>query len=104
MAWLLVYASVAVAILVVLAVRYASSVRGDILRLVAIVTAASLWPLMAVGLLQYAAIQVIAACLRHTSSAPVAPVTTEPDAAATPSEIVDSLARLAQQISATRPV
>ena len=49
MAWLMFYGSNAGAMLVVLMARYARSVRGDILRLVAIITAASLWPLMAVG-------------------------------------------------------
>ena len=101
MAWLMFYGSVAVAMLVVLTLRYASSARGDIPRLVAIVTAASLWPLMAAGALQYAAIQVIAACLRHTSSVP--PVAAEAEAATTSAEVVGSPARLAQQISATRP-
>ena len=70
MAWLMFYGSIAGAMLVVLMARYARSVRGDILRLVAIITAASLWPLMAVGLAQFGAVRLLSAYLQRRAFAP----------------------------------
>lgn len=101
MTWLTIYGSIAVAVLGILTICFARDLRVDALRLLAIAAAAALWPVMALGLVQYGAIQLLAWFLGRHSATPAPPaVAAEP--ATTPTHLVDSMARLAQQISATR--
>ncbi len=102
MTWLSIYGSVAVLVLAVLTFYCARSLRGDAVRFAAAVAAAVLWPVMAVGLLQYGAVTVVAAYLSRRSARPM-PVNIEPEPATTPMDLVDSLARFAQHVGATRP-
>lgn len=103
MPWLIFYGSVAVAVTGVLTLCFARSLRRDHHRLLAIATAAALWPVMVVGLAQFGALHLLAACLNRHASAPPMQADTEREPAATPVDLVDSLARLARQIGATRP-
>jgi hypothetical protein len=80
MPWMIIYGSVAVAVIGVLTLCFARSLRGDYLRVLAIAAAAALWPVMVVGLAQFGAVRVLAASLHR-----------------------DSLARLARQIGAQHP-
>ena len=101
MTWLVIYGSVAVAVLAVSTVCCARNLHGDPLRLVAIAAAAALWPVMAIGLLQYAAIHALAVHLRRRSAlSDHAPVTADPVTA--PLNLFDSFARFAPRIGATR--
>lgn len=103
MPWLLVYGSVAVAVLAVLTLCCARNLRGDFGRLIAIAAAAALWPVLAVGLLQFWAIHTLAGHLRRRAPAPAQPpVAVVADPATTPTDLIDSMARLAQRISPTR--
>ncbi len=102
MQWLMIYGLVAVGLLAALTIGCAQALRGDALRLVAVAACAALWPVMAVGLLQYGAIRVIAGHLgRHTGAYPT-PAIAEPEPATIPM-VVNSLARLAQRIDVARP-
>lgn len=103
MPWLMIYGSVAVVVLAALTLRFARPLRPDVPRLAAIAAAASLWPLMAIGLAQWGAVLVIGSFLRRHSPATAAPVAAEADTATTPIDLTGSLARLAQQISPVRP-
>lgn len=103
MTWFTVYVSVGVAVLAVVGVSCARGVRHDPSRLVAIVAAAVLWPVLAIGLLQFGAIRAFADFLRRRSTAPASPVGPEADPGTGPLDLVDSLARLAQRVGATRP-
>lgn len=102
MTWLMVYGSVAVAVLAVVSLCGARALRGDFSRLLAGAAAAVLWPVMVVGLVQYGAIRLFAAYLRRRSAAPT-PLVVEPEPATAPLDLVESLARFAQQVGATRP-
>ncbi len=102
MSWLMIYGLVAVGVLAGLTIRCAHALRGDSSRLVAVAAAAALWPVMAVGLLQYGAIRVIAAHLRRHAVALPTPVAAEPEPATIP-VVVHSLARLAARIDVARP-
>lgn len=100
MPWLLIYGAVSVVALAVLTLCCARGLRHDITRLAAVVVAAALWPVMVVGLVQYGAVRAFAAYLQRHSFTPVA---IEPEPVTAPIDLVDTLARFAQHIGATRP-
>lgn len=104
MPWLLIYGSVAVTMLAVISLCCARHLRGDAFRLIAAAAAAALWPVMVIGLAQYAAIRALGNHLsRRSGPAPApAPVAALAEPVTTPMELVDSLARFAQRIGATR--
>lgn len=105
MSWFMVYTTVAVATLSVIGAWCAKSLRHDPSRLAAVIVAAVLWPVLVVGLAQFGAIQLYVAFLRRHRPAPVpvqqAPV--DPEPATTPVVLLDSLARIAQQVGAKHP-
>mgnify|MGYP006966049006 CR=1 FL=1 len=102
MTWLLIYGSVAVAVLGALIVCFARALRGDAFRIVAIAAAAALWPLVALGGLQYGVVRMFAIHLSRRTAAPV-PMPAEPEPVTIPMDLVDSMARFAQRLGATRP-
>lgn len=103
MPWLMVYSTVAVAALSVLAACCAKGVRRDPGSLVAIVAAAALWPVLIVGLLQFAAVHLYARHLRRHAPKPPAAAPAEPEPVTAPTALVDSLVRMAQQVGAKTP-
>ena len=68
----------------------------------AAVAAAALWPVMAVGLMEFGAVRLLADYLRRGNAMPSAPVGVECEPATMPM-VVHSLARLAQRFDVTRP-
>ena len=103
---LMVYITIAVTVLSVVGACFAKGLRRDPWRLVAILAASALWPVLVVGLIQFGAIQIVAGHLRRHASAPVsAPEQTvfEPEPATAPMVLVDSLVRLAQQVGVKHP-
>ncbi len=93
MSLLTIYLVVAVVVLSVVYACYGTGVRRDPSRLVAIVAAAALWPIVAVGLIQFGAIQPLATFLRHHAPAPAmaAPMTGEPDPGSDPAHLNTTL-------------
>lgn len=104
MPWIMVYATTAVAVLSVAGAWCAKGLRQDPWRLVAVIAAAALWPVVAVGLVQFGVIQLSAAFLRRHDSVPVEQPSFEPEPATAPMVLLDSLARIAQQVGAKSPV
>lgn len=103
MTWLVVYASVSVAVLAALSVYCARNLHGHAFRLPAITAAAALWPVLVVGLLQFGAFRLFAGYLgRRPDATPAPVVVVEAEPATVPMDLMDSLARVAQQIGATR--
>ena len=104
MPWLMVYVTVAVAVLSVVGAYCARGLRDDPSRLIAIIAAAVLWPVVVVGLVQFGVIHLDAKSVRGPELATAEQVRLEPEPATAPMVLVDSLVRLAQQVGATRPV
>ena len=107
MPWLMVYTTVAVAVLSLASACCARGVRRDPSRLLAIVAAAALWPVVVVGLVQLGAVHLYARLLGQHAPAPAAPMDRtpfEPEPATAPMVLIDSLARIAQQVSVKHPV
>lgn len=65
MLWLMVYVTVAVAVLSVLGAGYAKNAHHDPARLLMIIATAACWPIVALGLLQFEAILLLARRLRR---------------------------------------
>ncbi|MEI6251178.1 MAG: hypothetical protein WCP30_00030 [Mycobacteriaceae bacterium] len=103
MPWLMVYITVAVAVLSVAGACCAKGLRHDPGRLVAIIAAAALWPVVVVGLVQFGAIHLYANSLRRRTCTPVDRAPLEPEPATAPMVLVDSLVRMAQQVGAKHP-
>jgi len=81
-------------------------VRRDPGRLTAIIAAAALWPVLVVGLIQIGVIQMVAGYQRRhapSTGMPVEQAPLEPEPATAPVALVDSLVRLAQQVSVKHP-
>lgn len=93
MSWIMVYVSVAVVGLSVLGACCAKSLGNDPGRLVAVIAAAALWPVLIVGLLQFGAIHLMAGYLRRKSPEPAPAVADEAQPVAAPL-MLDSLARV----------
>lgn len=72
MPWVMVYITVAVSVLSAIGTWSAKTVRPDTSRLMAIVAAAALWPVLVVGLLQLGAIALYARSARRRTPAPIA--------------------------------
>ena len=107
MPWLMVYTTVAVAVLSLASACCARGVKRDPSRLLAIVAAAALWPVVVVGLVQLGVVHLYARVARQHAHAPAGPVeraSFEPEPATAPMVLLDSLARIAQQVSVKHPV
>ena len=103
MPWFMVYVTIAVALLSVAGACLAKHLRHDPGRLVAIIAAAALWPVLVIGLVQFAGIRLYANSLRKHETAPATRTPLEPEPATAPMAMVDSLVRLAQQVGAKHP-
>ncbi len=100
MPWIMIYTTVAVAVLSVVGARCARGLKQDPGRLAAIIAAAALWPIVIVGLMQFGAIHLYARRLRRRAAAQVQRVPLEAEPATAPVVLVDSLVRMA---GATHP-
>lgn len=78
MPWLMIYVTIAVGALSVAGAYCAKSLRHDPWRVVAVIAAALLWPVVIVGLLQLGVIQLYSSFLRRHEPAPVETMPTEP--------------------------
>ena len=101
MSLLMVYGATALAVLAVVSIFGRRHLRSRSQWLAA-VAAAALWPVMALGLLQFVAVRMFAEHLRRTVT-PTRRVTVESEPATMPMDLVDSFARLAQPLGAARP-
>lgn len=81
MSWLMVYITVAVSTLSVVGTWYAKNLRPDPARLMAVLAAAALWPVLIVGLLQLGAIALYARSARRHAPTPQAAVSLAPEPA-----------------------
>lgn len=95
MPWLMVYVTVAVVVLSVVGAWCAKDVRRDPGRVLAIITAAALWPVLVVGLAQFGVIHLVAAHLRRNAQEPAVAAPAEPEPATAPIVLVGSRVRMA---------
>lgn len=103
MPWFMVYVTGAVAVLSVLGACCAKGLTHDRGRLLAIVGAAALWPVVVLGLIQFGAVHLYATHLRRHAAGPVRGAPLEPEPVTAPMVLVDSFVRMARHTGATHP-
>lgn len=103
MPWIMIYTTLALAALSVVGACCAKGLRQDPWRLVAIIAAAALWPVVVVGLIQFGAIHLYASHLRRRANGPLRQTPVENEPATTPMVLVDSIVAMARQAGAKRP-
>lgn len=91
MPWLMVYMTIAVAVLSLAGAWCAKDLRQDPGRLAAVVVAGALWPVIVVGVVQFGAVHFYANFLRRRAAAEQVADAPEPS----PKVLVDSLVRMA---------
>jgi hypothetical protein len=103
MPWFTMYATVAVAVLSVVGACFAKGLKHDPWRLVAIIAAAALWPVLVVGVIQFGMIDLYARHLRRGAVTQAPRSAPEPDPVTAQMVLVDSFVRMAQRSGAKHP-
>jgi hypothetical protein len=89
MFWIMVYVTVAITVLSLVGACFARGTRKNPGRLVAMIATAALWPVVAVGLVQFGAVQLWAAHVNGSTHTPVLQAMAETNPASIAKALVD---------------